>query len=53
MVVTRFDITNTEELLKKISADDMKAFNFDVKGIDWVDYFSNVHIPGLVKYVLK
>eukprot|EP00253_Pinus_taeda_P019480 PITA_19480 len=48
-----FDITNTERLLQKISAEDLKAFNFDVKCIDWVDYLSNVHIPGLVKYVLK
>lgn len=49
----RFDITNTEGLWTKISAEDRKAFNFDVKCIDWADYFSNVHIPGLVKYVLK
>lgn len=49
----RFDITNTERLLQKISAEDLKAFNFDVKCIDWVDYLSNVHIPGVVKYVLK
>jgi len=48
-----FDITNTERLLEKISTEDLKAFNFDVKCIDWVDYFSNVHIPGVVKYVLK
>jgi len=49
----RFDISNTERLLRKISAADRKAFNFDVKCIDWSDYLSNVHIPGLVKHVLK
>lgn len=49
----RFDITNTESLLRKISAEDLKAFNFDVKCIDWPHYFSTVHIPGVVKYVLK
>lgn len=49
----RFDITNTKRLLQKISAEDLKAFNFDVKCIGWADYLSNVHIPGIVKYVLK
>jgi hypothetical protein len=49
----RFDITNTESLLRKISTEDLKAFNFDVKCIDWAHYFSNVHVPGVVKYVLK
>eukprot|EP00253_Pinus_taeda_P031223 PITA_31223 len=49
----RFDITNTEGLWKKMSEENKKAFNFDANCIDWVRYFSDVHIPGLVKYVLK
>eukprot|EP00253_Pinus_taeda_P018958 PITA_18958 len=49
----RFDITNTEGLWKRMSEEDKKAFNFDANCIDWVRYFSDVHIPGLVKYVLK
>ena len=53
VTISRFDITNIEGLLKNISEADRKAFNFDVKCIDWVHYFSDVHIPGLVKYVLK
>ncbi|KAK1601192.1 hypothetical protein QYE76_016776 [Lolium multiflorum] len=28
-------------------------FNFDTKTIDWDEYFYNVHIPGVMKYVLK
>jgi fatty acyl-CoA reductase len=31
--------------------DDM--FNFDPKTIDWDDYFYRIHIPGVLKYVLK
>jgi hypothetical protein len=42
----RFDITNTKSLLRKISTEDLKAFNFDVKCIDWAHYFSNVDVPG-------
>lgn len=49
----RFDTTNTENLLRKISAEDRKAFNFDVKCIDWAEYLSEVHIPGVVKHVLR
>ncbi|CAA7397062.1 unnamed protein product [Spirodela intermedia] len=28
-------------------------FDFDPKSIDWNHYFSTVHFPGVVKYVLK
>eukprot|EP01018_Ginkgo_biloba_P006208 Gb_33594 [translate_table: standard] len=49
----RFDNENTENMLKRLSTEDMKAFYFDVKCIDWTHYFLDIHIPGLVKYVLK
>lgn len=29
------------------------SFEFDPKSIDWDDYMSNTHIPGLITYVLK
>jgi fatty acyl-CoA reductase len=28
-------------------------FNFDPKTIDWKEYFYKIHIPGILKYVLK
>jgi fatty acyl-CoA reductase len=28
-------------------------FNFDPKTIDWNEYFYKIHIPGVLKYVLK
>ncbi|PWA56799.1 fatty acyl-CoA reductase 3 [Artemisia annua] len=30
-----------------------ETFFLDVKSINWEDYFTNIHIPGLVKYALK
>ena len=33
--------------------EDAKIFDFDPKNINWEDYFSNVHIPGVLKYVCK
>eukprot|EP01018_Ginkgo_biloba_P004727 Gb_12942 [translate_table: standard] len=48
-----FDNSNTEHLWKELSKEDKKCFNFDVKCIDWKSYFLNVHIPGLIKYILR
>jgi fatty acyl-CoA reductase len=28
-------------------------FYFDPKKIDWEDYLTNIHFPGVVKYVFK
>ncbi|KAI3897482.1 hypothetical protein MKW92_032830, partial [Papaver armeniacum] len=30
-----------------------ELFDFDPKRIDWKDYIKNVHIPGVMKYVVK
>lgn len=50
----RFDDTNTERLRKDIQNKDTKeALFMDPKDINWEDYFLNVHIPGLVKHVIK
>ncbi|KAL5223360.1 hypothetical protein ABZP36_028073 [Zizania latifolia] len=52
-----FDDINLERLRQRMKAskssphDDM--FNFDPKIIDWNDYFYSIHIPGVLKYVLK
>ncbi|VVB16825.1 unnamed protein product [Arabis nemorensis] len=51
-----FDDLNTERLrmrrkenIKELGG----SFEFDPKSIDWDDYMSNTHIPGLITYVLK
>uniref|UniRef100_A0A7N0U7L0 Fatty acyl-CoA reductase n=2 Tax=Kalanchoe fedtschenkoi TaxID=63787 RepID=A0A7N0U7L0_KALFE len=50
-----FDDINTEKLrlAAKCSYHEADEFCFDPETIDWEDYFMNIHIPGLVKYVLK
>lgn len=39
--------------MESMSAEEKKIFGFDVGSIDWGDYITNVHIPGLRKHVLK
>ena len=33
--------------------EEKSKFGFDVGSIDWKDYISNVHIPGLRRHVMK
>ncbi|XP_065866372.1 fatty acyl-CoA reductase 3-like [Euphorbia lathyris] len=50
----RFDDSNINKLLKSTKGNGVKidTFYFDVKCIDWDDYFVNTHIPGLLEYVM-
>ncbi|XP_034688637.1 alcohol-forming fatty acyl-CoA reductase-like [Vitis riparia] len=50
-----FDDLNTDKLRLAATESSSKAdlFYFDPKCIDWEDYFVNIHIPGVLKYVLK
>ncbi|KAJ9699471.1 hypothetical protein PVL29_008185 [Vitis rotundifolia] len=50
-----FDDLNTDKLRLAATESSSKAdlFYFDPKCIDWEDYFINIHIPGVLKYVLK
>ena len=41
------------KLMEEMSEDERRAFGFDVKAIQWKDYISAVHIPGLRRHVLK
>ncbi|KAK1259033.1 Fatty acyl-CoA reductase 2 [Acorus gramineus] len=49
----RFDNTNTETLMKEMSEEERSGFGFNVRGIDWEDYITNVHINGLRQHVMK
>ncbi|KAF7146275.1 hypothetical protein RHSIM_Rhsim04G0090500 [Rhododendron simsii] len=49
----RFDNSNTERLMECMSEEEREEFGFDVGNIDWKDYISNVHIPGLRRHVMK
>ncbi|XP_030522446.1 fatty acyl-CoA reductase 3-like [Rhodamnia argentea] len=50
-----FDDMNTEKLriAARETGTESDVFYFDPKCIDWEDYFTNIHIPGVVKYVFK
>ncbi|XP_038902554.1 fatty acyl-CoA reductase 3-like [Benincasa hispida] len=51
----RFDDTNFEKLGRptRDNETDRETLFLDPKDINWENYFVNVHIPGLVKYVIK
>ncbi|KAK3136330.1 hypothetical protein QOZ80_5BG0431860 [Eleusine coracana subsp. coracana] len=49
----RFDTTNTDALHAEMSLEEKAMFQFDVRCVNWMDYFCNKHIPGLKKHVLK
>ncbi|KAH7554239.1 hypothetical protein JRO89_XS12G0140500 [Xanthoceras sorbifolium] len=49
----RFDNSNTERLMEIMSEEEKRQFGFDVGSIDWKDYITNVHIPGLKRHVMK
>ncbi|KAM7528099.1 hypothetical protein LguiB_031509 [Lonicera macranthoides] len=50
-----FDDTNIEKLqtVAKESNVEEDVFYFDPKSFDWEDYFMNIHLPGVVRYVVK
>ncbi|KAG5063419.1 hypothetical protein JHK85_004602 [Glycine max] len=39
--------------MESMSEKEKREFGFDVKSIDWNDYITNVHIPGLRRHVMK
>ncbi|KAI3446393.1 hypothetical protein Pfo_003058 [Paulownia fortunei] len=49
----RFDNSNTKRLMGCMSKEERQQFGFDVENIDWKDYITNVHIPGLRRHVMK
>lgn len=52
-----YDDMNIEKLRRAVKessdADQTDMFYFDPKCINWEDYFIHIHLPGVVKYVLK
>ncbi|XP_051120232.1 alcohol-forming fatty acyl-CoA reductase-like [Andrographis paniculata] len=50
-----FDDMNAEKLRRAAVANGVEVdkFNFDPKTIKWDEYFMGIHLPGVVKHVLK
>lgn len=49
----RFDDTNTQNLVEALSTEEREIFDFNVKNINWKDFYTNIHVPGLKTHVLK
>ncbi|XP_026450882.1 alcohol-forming fatty acyl-CoA reductase-like [Papaver somniferum] len=48
------DDSATEKLRMSMEgSDEADVFDFNPKHIDWKDYFMNIHIPGLIRYVIE
>jgi len=55
MLWHRFDDMNTEKLrmAAREGGVERDLFYFDPEVINWDDYFLNIHLPGVVKYIFK
>ena len=49
----RFSSTNVQTLRESLSPEDARAFPFELESLDWREYLSSVHIPGLLKHALR
>ncbi|MBI3911547.1 MAG: AMP-binding protein [Armatimonadetes bacterium] len=49
----QFEAANTRQLFCSLPPDEQELFPFDVSRIDWRHYIQDVHIPGLLRHVLK
>ena len=49
----RFSSTNVRTLRESLSPEDARAFPFELESLDWREYLSSVHIPGLLKHALR
>lgn len=39
--------------MESMSEEEKRKFGFDVGSIDWKEYITKVHIPGLRRHVMK
>ncbi len=49
----RFETSQTQALYEALSEEDKKIFFFDLHQIVWQNYIQEIHIPGLLRHVLK
>ncbi|KAK9127720.1 hypothetical protein Syun_016517 [Stephania yunnanensis] len=48
-----FNNEKLEDLIKTMNQNEAEVFYCDPKCVGWKNYFTNIHIPGLAKHVLK
>lgn len=49
----RFQSDNVKALRASLSTEEREAFPFALEELDWEEYLSSVHIPGLLKHALR
>lgn len=49
----RFETSHTQALYEALSEEDKSTFFFDLRQINWQHYIQEVHVPGLLRHVLK
>ncbi len=52
-IKARFATANTQGLWNSLSPGDKELFPFDASSIDWHEYITAIHLPGLKRHVLK
>ncbi|MGQ0721918.1 MAG: SDR family oxidoreductase [Candidatus Eiseniibacteriota bacterium] len=45
-----FEANHIEELAAALPQDERESFGYDVRSLDWYDYWIDVHIPGLRRW---
>ena len=51
-VFCRYQSDRMWKLRDSLSEDDLKSFDFDLRGLDWRYYIQDVHIPGIKRFLL-
>ena len=46
-------MSNLEKLFQELSGEEKENFGFDVRKIEWKNYFGNIHMHGLRQHVMK
>ena len=49
----RFHNGNIQKLMDEMSEEEKEDFGIDFGSINWRNYITQVHIPGIKKHVLK
>jgi len=49
----RFSVSKIQAISEQLSPAEREKFPIDIQAIDWREYLSDIHIPGLKKFVLK
>lgn len=52
-LLVRFHVGNMRNLMEEMSEEERISFEIDASKINWRDYLTEIHIPGVKEHVLK